>query len=274
MRAVEHMTRPYAEVIGDPIAHSKSPLIHKFWLQKLGIDADYRATHVLAPDLAAHVASRAADPAWRGMNVTIPHKIAVLDHAADSGDVRGSIGAANTLFRQGEAVVATNTDAAGFFAPLAGLDLSGPVVVVGTGGAARAVLFALSKAATGPVTILARAPLKGLGLLSQFGLKGEVKPLTARLPAAALLINATSLGMTGQPPIDLDLSGLPADALVYDLVYAPLETPLLRAARDRGLDTVDGLEMLIGQAGLAFELFFGQPAPREHDADLRALLIT
>ncbi len=264
--------RPYAEVIGDPISHSKSPLIHKFWLAKLGIDADYRATHVLAGDLAAHVAARADDPAWRGMNVTIPHKIAVLDHAADPGDVRASIGAANTLFRQGDAVVATNTDAAGFFAPLSGLDLSGPVVVVGTGGAARAVLFALSKAGTGPVTILARAPLKGLGLLAKFNLKGEAKPLSARLPAAALLVNATSLGMTGQPPLDLDLSGLPGDALVYDLVYAPLETPLLAAARARGLDTVDGLEMLIGQAGLAFELFFGRAAPREHDAELRVLL--
>ena len=264
--------RPYAEVIGAPIAHSKSPLIHNFWLAKLGIDADYRATHVAPDALAAHVAARAADPAWCGMNVTIPHKLAILDHVTDPGGVRASIGAANTLFRARDAVVATNTDAAGFFAPLAGRDLSGPVVVVGTGGAARAVLFALSKAVTGPVTVLARAPLKALGLLSQFALRGEAKQIAARLPPATLLINATSLGMTGEPPLDLDLSPLPADALVYDLVYAPLETPLLSAARAHGLDTIDGLEMLIGQAALAFELFFGQPAPREHDDELRMLL--
>lgn len=264
----------HAEVIGDPIAHSKSPRIHKFWLAKLGIDADYRATRVEAAGLGDFVASRSADPDWRGCNVTIPHKLAVIDHVGDPGGVRAGIGAMNTVFRQDGALVGTNTDAAGFYAPLAEVDLSGaPVVVVGTGGAARAVLFALSKVGVGPVTVLARNPLKAMGLLAQFGLQGTAKPMKARLPAASLLVNASSLGMAGQPPLDLDLSPLPDDAIVYDIVYAPLETPLLAAARARDLDTVDGLEMLVGQAAVAFELFFGAPAPREHDAELRALLV-
>lgn len=265
----------YAEVIGDPIAHSKSPLIHGFWLDSLGIAADYRATHVVPEDLAAFVARRRDEPDWRGCNVTLPHKLAVLDHVPDPGDVRGSIGAANTVFRgEDGALVATNTDAAGFLAPIADLDLAGAhVAVVGAGGAARAVLFALEKAGVGRVTLLNRSPLKAAGLLATFGLKGDVVPLDAPLPPAALLVNASSLGMTGQPPLALDLGALPEDALVYDIVYAPLETPLLAAARARGLETVDGLEMLIGQAALAFELFFGAAPPRDRDDALRARLL-
>ncbi|WP_375271494.1 shikimate dehydrogenase family protein [Sphingomonas sp.] len=268
------MTRPYAEVIGDPIAHSKSPLIHRFWLDRLGIDADYRATRVAPADLASYFADRAADPDWRGCNVTVPHKVAALDHVPDPGDVRGSIGAANTVFRTPDGLAATNTDAAGFLSPIADLDLSDrPVVVVGAGGAARAILFALSKVGTGPVTLLNRTPLKGAALLAQFGLKRQALPLTAKLPPAALLVNASTLGMAGQPPLDLNLLALPADAVVYDIVYDPLETDLLTRAHERGLDTIDGLDMLVGQAALAFELFFGQPAPREHDEALRGLLL-
>jgi len=266
--------RPYAEVIGDPIAQSKSPAIHGFWLERLGIEADYRAALVTPDRLAAHMAARAADPQWRGSNVTIPHKLAVIGHVGDPGGVRASIGAMNTVFRQDGQVIGTNTDAAGFYAPIAGLDLAGqPVVVVGAGGAARAVLFALARAGAGPVTVLARSPLKAMSLLAQFGLSGEVKPMTARLPATALLVNASPLGMTGQPPLELDLSPLPETCVVYDIVYAPLETPLLAQARARDLDTVDGLEMLIGQAAVAFELFFGAAPPREADDELRAVLI-
>jgi shikimate dehydrogenase len=262
-------------VIGDPIAHSKSPLIHNFWLAKLGIDAEYRAAHIRPDDLEAYFTQKHDDALWRGCNVTIPHKLAVLDHIADPGGVRDSIGAANTVFRGDTGWAATNTDAAGFFAPIADLPLeAAPVVVIGSGGAAMAVLFALSRAAVGSVTLLARNALKGAGLLARFGLKGEVKPLSAPLPSAALIVNASSLGMAGQPPLDLDLSTQPVDAIVYDLVYAPLETQLLKAARARDLDTVDGLEMLIGQAALAFELFFGVAPPRDADPELRALLIT
>lgn len=269
------MTRPYAEVIGDPITHSKSPLIHRFWLGKRGIDADYRATRVAADDLGTFLRKRAADPAWRGCNVTLPHKVTTLDHVADPGGVRDGIGAANTVFRgeDGGAIV-TNTDAAGFYAPLADVDLRGrEVIVVGAGGAARAVLFALARMGTGRVTLLNRTPLKGAALLARFGLKGQALPLDARLPRAALLVNASSLGMEGQPALDLDLAPLADDAIVYDIVYAPLVTPLLAAAEARGLETIDGLEMLVGQAAAAFELFFGVPAPRDHDAQLRAALL-
>lgn len=264
----------YAEVIGDPIAHSKSPLIHRFWIDELRLDAEYRANHVIANGLSDYIASRRLDPDWRGCNVTIPHKIAIMDLVDDPGEVRSSIGAMNTVLRQREgSLIGTNTDAAGFSTPIADLDLTGrPVAVVGAGGAARAVLFALARLGAGPVTLYNRTPLKAAALLSMFGLKGEVKPLGAPLPPAALLVNASALGMAGQPPLDIDLSPLPDDALVYDIVYAPLETPLLAAAAARGLETVDGLDMLVGQAALAFELFFGKAPPRDRDEALRALL--
>lgn len=265
---------PYAEVIGDPIAQSKSPLIHGFWLDALGIAGDYRRCHVTAEGVAAYVEERRVDADWRGCNVTMPHKQAVMDLVDDPGDIRGTIGAMNTVVRQPDgSVIGTNTDAAGFFAPLAELDFEGaPVAVVGAGGAARAVLFALARAKVGHVTILGRSPLKAMGLLAAFGLKGEAVPLDAPLPPAALLVNASSLGMTEHPPLDLDLTPLPDDAIVYDLVYSPLRTGLLAAAEARGLDSVDGLDMLIGQAALAFELFFGAAPPEGRDEELRALL--
>lgn len=267
---------PYAEVIGDPIAQSKSPLIHRFWLDQLRIDADYRATHVAPDALADYFATRRVDPAWRGCNVTVPHKIATLDHVGDPGGVRGSIGAINTVFRGEDGDwIGTNTDAAGFHAPIAGLDLTGKAVcVIGAGGAARAILFALSRMGVGRVTILNRNPLKAAALLATFALKGEALPLSAPVPQAALLVNASTLGMIGQPPLTIDLSPLADDAVVYDAVYAPLETPLLAQAHDRGLDTVDGLEMLVGQAAMAFELFFGAPAPRDRDDALRDRLLS
>jgi shikimate dehydrogenase len=265
---------PYAEVIGDPIAQSKSPVIHKFWCAKLGIKADYRIYHVRPDDLAAYIEQRRDDLSWRGCNITVPHKISVMDLVDDPGDVRGSIGAMNTIIRQPDGhLMGTNTDAAGFFAPIADFDLEGiPVAVIGTGGAAHAVLFALSKAGAGPVTLLARNPLKGTAILARFGLRGTVQTLEKPLSPVALLVNATQLGMVGQASLEVDLSPLSDDAVVYDIVYAPLVTPLLAAAKARGLATVDGLEMLIGQAALAFELFFGAAPPREHDIELRTLL--
>lgn len=268
------MTRPYAEVIGDPIAHSKSPLIHNFWLEKLGIEGAYRTAHVTPDGLAAYFESRRADAAWRGCNVTIPHKETALDHVEDRGDLRASIGAINTVLGEDGALIGTNTDAAGFYAPISSLDLDGAdVAVIGAGGAARAVLFALKRAGVSNVALLNRTPIKGAGLLATFGLKGDALPLDAPLPPVELLVNASPLGMTGQPPLALDLDSLPEDAVVYDLVYAPLETGLLAAARERELATVDGLEMLIGQAAIAFELFFGRPAPRDRDAELKELLL-
>ena len=270
------MSQPRAEVIGDPIAQSKSPLIHGFWLDALDIDARYDRAHVTSEDLPTYIARSRDDPDWRGCNVTMPHKLAVMDLVDDPGGVRDGIGAMNTVLRQPDGgVIGTNTDAAGFAAPIAGLDLAGRhVTVVGAGGAARAVLWALARLDVARVTVMNRSPLKAAGLLSRFGLKGDVVPLDGPLPpTAALLVNAGALGMTGQPPLLLDLSPLPEDAVVYDLVYSPLETPLLAAARARELDTVDGLEMLIGQAAIAFELFFGAQPPRERDDELRKILL-
>lgn len=265
------MTSRYAEVIGDPIAHSKSPLIHGFWLEALGIEGEYRAQHVTPDGLAAYFAERRGDPAWRGCNITIPHKQAALDHVEDRGGVRATIGAINTVFRDPDgSLIGTNTDVGGFYTPVAGLPLEGArVVVVGAGGAARAILYALSKLGVGRVTILNRNVLKAAALLANFGLKGDAVPLGSPLPPAALLVNASSLGMVGQPPLVLDLTPLPEDAVVYDAVYAPLETDLLAAAHARGLDTVDGLDMLIGQAALAFEIFYGAEPPRDRDEELR-----
>jgi len=269
------MSSPYAEVIGDPIAHSKSPKMHRFWLEKAGIEADYRACHVVPQDLAAYVEQRRADPDWRGCNVTLPHKIAVMDLVDDPGNVRASIGAMNTLSRNDSgSLFGTNTDAGGFFTPIADMPLDGaPVIVAGTGGAAHAVLFALSRVGVGPVTLLARNPLKGAALLARFGLKGDVRGMESALPPAALLVNTTSLGMVGHDPFLPDLSTLPEDAVVYDIVYTPLVTPLLAAAQDLDLATVDGLDMLIGQGAIAFELFFGQAPARDLDEALRALLL-
>lgn len=265
----------YAEVIGHPISHSKSPLIHRFWLEQLGIVADYRARDVLPENLGGYFEEMAGDPNWRGCNITIPHKIAALDLVTDPGDVRGSIGAINTVFRgeKGE-LIGTNSDAGGFYGPIADLPLVGETaIVLGAGGAARAVLFALAQADIGEVVLLARNALKGAALLAHFGLKGRALPVDARLPEAALLVNASPLGMKGQEPLELDLSDLPEYALVYDLVYAPIETGLLKAARARDLETVDGLEMLVGQAAIAFELFFGVAPPDEGEDILRAKLL-
>jgi shikimate dehydrogenase len=266
---------PYAEVIGDPIAHSKSPLIHKFWLDKLNIDADYRLFHVKPDELESYITSRRDDVDWRGCNVTIPHKLAVMDYVSDPGGVRDTIGAMNTIARteSGE-LFGTNTDAGGFFAPIADVPLKGQdVIVIGAGGAAQAVLFALSRIEVASVTMVNRNALKASALLARFGLKGQALEHGAALPPARLLVNASALGMKGQDELVIDLGTLPDDAIVYDLVYAPIKTGLLKAAKARGLETIDGLSMLIGQAAVAFEIFFGQSPPLDHDDELRKLLL-
>jgi len=266
---------PYAEVIGHPIGHSKSPLIHQFWLDRLGMVARYQATDIEPEQLSNYFAERRDDPEWRGCNITIPHKIAALEFVADPGEVRNSIGAINVAFRDEAGVLTgTNSDAGGFYGPISDISLVGETaVVIGSGGASRAVLFALAQADIGEVVILARNSLRAAGLLAHFGLKGSVLPMDARLPKAALLVNASPLGMKGQEPLMLDLSPLPDDSLVYDLVYAPIETPLLKTARARQLETVDGLEMLVGQAAIAFELFFGVAPPDDGEDELRAKLL-
>ncbi|MET0241699.1 MAG: shikimate dehydrogenase [Sphingobium sp.] len=266
---------PYAEVIGDPIAHSKSPIIHNYWLRELGIEAEYRKTHVTREGLAAYFLSRRADQDWLGCNVTIPHKVAVMDYVEDPSDIRGRIGAMNTIACEtGGPLIGTNTDAGGFLQPLDAMGWKGrEAVLIGAGGAALAIGFAMAAKGLRDLTVVARDPAKGKALLDHVGLKGRAIGFGDPLPATRLLINSSPLGMTGQPPLDLDLSPLANDATVYDIVYAPLETGLLRAARDRGLATIDGLAMLIGQAALAFEIFFDAIPPRDDgDAELRALL--
>jgi shikimate dehydrogenase len=265
----------YAEVIGDPIGHSKSPLIHNFWLGKLGIDAEYRACHVRPDELAGYFAARRKDPDWRGCNVTIPHKVAALQLADFRDDVAISVRATNCVVQNAQRVlVATNTDCDGFNEPIVDVDLDGrDVAVIGAGGAARAVIMVLRGRNVGWVTIHARDQEKAKDLLLQFGQSGAALPIDEPLHEnTAMVVNCTPLGMTGYPPLEVDLSRLKSDAVVYDIVYAPLETELLADARKRRLRTIDGLSMLIGQAAVAFEVLFGKVPPREHDAELRELL--
>lgn len=283
------MTGPYAEVIGDPIAQSKSPIIHNFWLEKLGIAADYRACHVRAEELADYFTRRRADEQWRGCNVTMPHKQAVMPLLDRIDPLAARIGAVNTVVSESDGAFAGyNTDAAGFLEPLTPwLDrqhLFRMARVLGTGGAARAIVAALSD--RGFVVVLAgRDPAKAQALLDELATGNDhhavdiahfVAPtdfaFDDRAQCLDLIVNASPLGMAGQPPLAFDLSHAPPGSVVYDIVTHPPDTPLLLSARAAGFRTVDGLAMLIGQAAAAFEKFFGQPAPREHDGELRALL--
>lgn len=260
-----------AGVIGWPIAHSKSPLIHRFWLKALQIDGDY-ARFAVAPEQLPQALRALPALGLAGVNVTVPHKVAVLPHLTRVEPVAQAIGAVNTvLVRDGE-LVGTNTDMAGFLEPLAGRAVK-RAVVVGAGGAARAILLGLRQLGVCHVTLLNRTPERAGELLRQLQVPGEALPLAAGVPEADLLVNASSLGMHGQPPLALDLSSLPDGAIVYDIVYAPLQTPLLRQAQRRGLATIDGLRMLVGQAAIAFEQFFGAAPPRSADEELRRLLL-
>ena len=273
------MSRPYAEVIGDPIAHSKSPLIHNFWLEKLGIDAEYRSCHVRPEELADYFTRRREDAEWRGCNVTIPHKERVvrLTDTIDPG-VAG-FGAVNTVYRRDGRLEATDTDIDGIAEALAGLDLRGRhAVVFGAGGAARAAFAFLAKCELASACVLARNQVLALQATAACGLKAVVRTGAGShaLESASLFINATPQGMAGQEPMRgfvlTELAEMAKEAIVFDMVYVPFDTPLLKQARMLGLRTSDGLAMLIGQAARAFQLFFGVPAPREHDTELRKLL--
>ncbi len=273
------MTRPYAEVIGDPIAHSKSPLIHGYWLSKLGIDAEYRACHVIPAELATYLAARRADPWWRGCNVTIPHKESVMLLVDTLSPRAAAVGATNTVLRREETLLGMNTDIDGVEeAVRAGGWGGGPVVVLGAGGAARAA-FKYLAGTDAQVRILARDDAKARRAVADCGLEAEIYdfvPDSRAFRGAALLVNATQLGMAGQnamPQFVLDEMNLMEPAsVVFDMVYAPLETSLLAAALDYDHIPIDGLTMLIGQAATAFENFFGRSPPRERDAELRGLL--
>ena len=271
-----------AGVIGWPVAHSKSPRIHRFWLAKLGIDGDY-GRFAVAPDRLGDALRALPALGLAGVNVTVPHKVAALVHLDRIDPLAVRVGAVNTVVVADGELVGYNTDVDGVGEALAAVDLAGPVVIVGAGGAGRAVVAALARARhrapresrgrPAPVLWLNRAVDRAAAALADLGVEGTAAALTAPLPAGTtVVINATSLGMIEQPPLALDLAPLAAGATVFDAVYAPLETPLLAAARASGLRTVDGLTMLIGQAAAAFALFYGAAAPREHDAELRALL--
>jgi shikimate dehydrogenase len=283
------MSKPYAEVIGDPIAQSKSPAIHGFWLSKLGIAAEYRAMHVTAAGLPDYFAARRTDPDWRGCNITMPHKqaaLALLD-AVDPQAAR--IGAVNTVVRGADGrLTGFNTDAAGFLEPLLPMlgqtHLYRMARILGAGGAARAIVAALA-GANFTLVLAARDPAKAQALLDELAPHGEHHTVDLahfsaptdfafddRAQLLDLVVNASPLGMAGQPPLVFDFSHVPPGSVVIDIVTNPLETPLLGEAKRRGFQTIDGLAMLIGQAATAFEKFYGQPAPRQHDAELRELL--
>jgi len=266
------VTTPFAEVIGDPIAQSKSPAIHNFWLEKLGINAEYRACHVKPEDLEEYFAARRADPNWRGCNITMPHKQASMGMLDELDPAVRRIGAVNTVVPGEDGKLGGyNTDAAGFLEPL-GKSVPDRVAVIGAGGAARAILAALSDSEVSWVSLQNRSIGKGKALLEEFHLNGEVTAPGEAISPVAMLINTSSLGMTGNPPTP-EVERYVADGgIVYDIVTSPLDTILLKRARARGLRTIDGLSMLIGQAAVAFEKFFGVPAPRECDAELRKLL--
>ncbi|MEO5598750.1 MAG: shikimate dehydrogenase [Novosphingobium sp.] len=283
------MSRAYAEVIGDPIIQSKSPLIHNFWLAKLGIDAEYRAAHVKPGGLAEYIAGRRSDSDWRGCNVTMPHKQAIMPLLDRIDCQAAQIGAVNTVARGADGkLIGYNTDAAGFLEPLQPLlaetHLFRMARIMGAGGAARAIISALA-GKNFVLVVAARDPAKARALLDELapGPDHHAVDLAHFAPETDfafddrsqqldLIVNASALGMVGHPPLLFDFSHAPPNSVVYDIVTSPIDTPLLVEARQGGLRTVDGLAMLIGQAAVSFEKFFGQLAPREHDDALRALL--
>ncbi|QAY76892.1 shikimate dehydrogenase [Sphingosinicella sp. BN140058] len=271
------MTIPYAEVIGDPIAHSKSPLIHNFWLQKLGLAGEYRRTHVPADQLSYYLGRRREDEGWRGCNVTIPHKISIMQHldAIDAAEV----GAVNCIIPGASGLRGLNTDVLGLAEALSRCVARGPVLLLGTGGAARAAVAWVKSERYADLRLVARDRRKAEELLAEFGCQGEIYDYSSAADAmqgAIGILNATPMGMNGFASMPEDvLNALPrlrAGSFVLDMVYAPIETPLLRRATDLGFSAVDGLAMLIGQARSAFRLFFGETPPEEGDTELRAIL--
>ena len=265
-----------AGIFGWPVAHAKSPVIHRFWLGKLGLDGDYGRFPVNPDDLGAAIRALPA-LGLRGVNITVPHKIAVIAHLDAVSASARAMGAVNTVtVDDAGRLHGANTDVDGIVEAVRHLDLAGRrVVIAGTGGAARAALAATVTAAASAVTVLARDAAKATALLPGAGVVGSVMGFADDWGGddVGLFFNATTLGMTGQPPLPVDLGGLSDAATVFDAVYVPLETPLLAAARARDLAVIDGLQMLIGQAATAFAAFYGLAAPRAFDAELRTLLM-
>jgi len=254
-----------AAVIGWPISHSRSPLIHRYWLRRYGIEGDYQRRPIRPEDLPSFVQTIRSGELVGG-NVTVPHKEAVLALVDDVDDVARAIGASNTLWRQGGRVFATNTDAHGFVANLEAAfpgwwNEPGVPFVVGAGGASRAVLHAFLSLGIERIRLCNRTQARALELAAHFGTGIEVVDWfdrVKRLSDVSLLVNTTTQGMASNPPLELSLDSLPVSSIVYDLIYAPLQTPLIAAARARGLRTLGGLGMLLHQAAPGFEQWFGQ----------------
>ena len=255
-------TTAVAGIMGWPIGHSRSPRLHGYWLRKYGVNGVYLPL-VASPEGIEAAFRGLPGLGFRGVNVTIPHKLSALAACDHVDDVAARIGAVNTIIiGEDGALSGTNTDAFGFLANLRQESdwrgVEGPAVVLGAGGAARAVCVALLDAGVLEVRIANRTDSRAQALADEFGLTAfPWADRAAALDGAALVVNATSLGMTGQPTLDLPLDALPIDALVHDIVYAPLETELLTQARARGNPIVDGLGMLLHQARPGFEAWFG-----------------
>jgi len=262
-------------LIGWPAAHSRSPLIHHHWLRTLGIEGGYTIEAVPPEELAEFVLHLSAH-GFIGANVTIPHKERVLALSLPDERARAA-GAANTLWYEGEALRSTNTDIEGF---INNLDACAPgwenieeALVLGAGGSSRAVVFGLLERGVARIHLANRTVERAKALADRFGT--SVNPVAWSavddlLPRAGLLVNTTSLGMNGQPALELDIQRLPSHAVVSDLVYVPLMTSLLVAAQARGLKTADGLGMLLHQAVRGFELWFGRRP--QVTPELRALV--
>ncbi len=274
-----------AAVIGHPVSHSKSPAIHNYWIKKYGLDvkcgAEYGALDVSPENLEREIA-RLKRENYAGFNVTVPHKEKIMAFAEPDSLAR-AIGAVNTVINENGVLKGTNTDAFGFIENIAaarpGFDFAaGPAVVLGAGGAARAVVYALLKEGAPEVRLANRTRARARDL-AEAGLAGDSKKLRVHdwderskiLAGANLLVNATSMGMKGQPALEMDLSALPETAPVNDIVYAPLLTDLLRAAGDRGNPVITGIGMLLHQAQPAFKAWFG--VMPEVDEDLQNLVL-
>jgi shikimate dehydrogenase len=254
-----------AGVIGWPISHSLSPYLHRFWLKEHSVHGEYLPVAVNAEKLEEFLKGL-ADNGWRGINITLPHKQAAMEFVDDLDPTARRIGAINTIIvKRDGSLKGTNTDGYGFLKNLQGFQseweaVDGPVVVLGAGGAARAVLMALIESGSSEIRLVNRNQIKAEDLVAEFN--GPIKVYdwsdrSAILSEARLLVNTTSLGMTGQAPLKINLKKLPLSAVVNDIVYTPLETELLKNARRRGNRTVDGLGMLLHQARVGFSAWFG-----------------
>ncbi|WP_428688698.1 shikimate dehydrogenase [Roseibium sp.] len=268
-----------AAITGHPVAHSRSPLVHGYWLKKHGIDGDYGRVDV-APEEAQAFYRNFAASGLTGANVTVPHKETAAVACDRLDEAARTMGAANTIWLDEDGrLCGANTDWEGF---LGNLDQGAPgwdarpgtAVVLGAGGAARAIVFALLARKFTHVHIVNRTVEKAQKIVDEFGSGTSAHGwdnLGKLLGKADLLVNTTALGMTGKPLLEIDLSELPKTALVTDAVYVPLETDLLKQASARGNPTVDGLGMLLHQAVPGFERWFG--VRPEVDDDLRALVL-